>query len=135
MRSTRSVDNSADIAAIRRCGSGLEAQVVARYSGDVLDLDHKLGVDEGLAVRPVRNRLLGSSDRTSAGGLPVHAAAGYNHRLVHAAFFGVKSLGTPSLKQRPRANSGGVSSAQGGAASDFQAQTRRSHLQQWASAI
>jgi hypothetical protein len=37
-------------------------QLVARHSGDALDLDHQIGVDERLAVRPVRDGLLGSSD-------------------------------------------------------------------------
>ena len=36
-------------------------QLVARHPSDALDLDHKLGVNQGLAVRPVRDRLLGSS--------------------------------------------------------------------------
>ena len=44
-------------------------QLVARYPGDALDLDHKLGVDEELAVRPVRDGLLGPSDCRSEGGL------------------------------------------------------------------
>jgi len=39
-------------------------QVVARHPGDALDLDHKLGVDEGVAIRPVRDGLLWSSDGT-----------------------------------------------------------------------
>src|SRR5262249_35055165 len=38
--------------------------LVARHPGDALELDHKRGVDEGLAVRPVRDGVLGSSDCT-----------------------------------------------------------------------
>jgi hypothetical protein len=63
-------------------------QLVARHPGDALDLDHKVGVDESLAIRPVRDGLFGSSDCTSEGGLPVQAAAGVSPGLAYAAFLG-----------------------------------------------
>ena len=39
-------------------------QLMARHAGDALDLDNQLRVDKGLAVRPVRDGLLWSSDGT-----------------------------------------------------------------------
>src|SRR5262245_32478934 len=79
-------------------------QLMARHPGDPLELDDKLGVDEGLAVHPVGDRLLWPSDRTSEGGLTAHAAAGVRHGLAHVAFLGfgghlksnsARSVGTP----------------------------------------
>src|SRR5215510_11380582 len=61
---------------------------MARHAGDALDLDYNLGVDEGLAVHPVRDRLLWPSDCTSEDGLPAQPAAGFNYGLAHAAFLG-----------------------------------------------
>jgi hypothetical protein len=70
----------------------VRSQLVARHPGDALDLDHKLGIDKGLAIRPVGDRLLWPSDCTS--GLPSEdhpddygeAAMLSGHRNVSAAF-------------------------------------------------
>jgi hypothetical protein len=75
---------------------------VARYPGDAFNLDHKLGVDEVLAVRPVRDRLLGPSDCKSEGGLPAYAAAGDGHGLAHAAFLGFGGHSKHHRLQIPR---------------------------------
>src|SRR5262249_44085323 len=69
----------------------VRSQLVARHAGDALDIDHEIGVDEVLAVRPVRDRLFGASDCTSEGGFPAHSAAGHGHGLAHAPVLGFGS--------------------------------------------